>query len=91
MTPKRGGDFWIVSNELTEYANRRSHQPRLPVGVIHQENNITIWVRSWGQIVEDCRRRLRFVQENLNYRSTRDQAIEYLRSTHERYLPDSVQ
>lgn len=83
-------EFWIVSNELTEYAIRRSTQQPLPAGVIHQEDNITIFARTWGQIIEDCRRRLMFVQDNLNYRSTRDHAIDYLRATHARYLPDSV-
>jgi hypothetical protein len=34
--------------------------------------------------------RLRFVQENLNYQSTREHAIKYLRKTHERYLPGSL-
>lgn len=83
-------DFWVISNEMTEYATRRSHQQGLPVGAVHQEDNITIWVRTWGQIIEDCRRRLKFVQDNLNYRSTRDNAIDYLRSAHARYLPEKV-
>lgn len=84
-------EFWVVSNELSDYAKQRSSQLNLPVGAIHQSDSLTIWVHSWGQVIEACRRRLKFVQENLNYQSTRDNAIQYLRTTHASYLPDTVE
>lgn len=84
-------EFWVISNDMTDYAWQRSHQDHLPEGMIHRGQDVTIWVRKWGQVFEDCRRRLQFVQDNLNYRSTRDAAIAYLRRTHARYLPSSME
>jgi len=84
-------EFWVISNDMTDYAWQRSHQDHLPEGMIHRGQDFTIWVRKWGQVFEDCRRRLQFVQDNLNYRSTRDAAIAYLRRTHARYLPSSME
>jgi hypothetical protein len=47
-----------------------------------------VWVKTWGQIIDDCRARLRFFQERLNYSASADTGLEYLRKIHRKYLPD---
>ncbi|HEX6681095.1 MAG TPA: ATP-binding protein [Gaiellaceae bacterium] len=79
--------FWIVSNEFDSYAERRAQQQHLPSGVIHDGDGIRIWAKTWAEVIEDCNQRLKFVQSNLDYRSTRDHAVEYLRDTYRQFLP----
>jgi hypothetical protein len=79
--------FWLVSNELDDYAERRARQLHLPEGLIHDGDGIRIWVKTWAEILEDCSQRLKFVQDNLDYRSTQDHAVAHLRETYARFLP----
>jgi len=46
-----------------------------------------VWVKTWSEIIDDCQQRLKFVEEKLTYRSTRDAGVEYLRREHSRFLP----
>jgi hypothetical protein len=80
-------NFWLVGNELDDHAARRARQLNQPPGLIHDGDGIRIWVKTWAELIEDCEQRLKFVQENLEYRSARGRAVEYLRDTYERYLP----
>lgn len=84
-------EFWVVSNELTPYAELEANQTDRPRGLVHDQNGVRIWVKTWAEIIEECAHRLKFVQERLDYSSTRDHAIAYLRETHDRYLPDPLQ
>ena len=55
--------FWILSNELDGYATQRAQQQHLPPGVLHDGDGIRIWAKTWGEIVEECDQRLKFVRE----------------------------
>ena len=81
--------FWAISNEVTESARRQGRQRNKPEGLVHddEEGRIFIWVKSWAQVIESCRGRLEFFQEQLQYFADDDSAIEYLRKIHEQYLP----
>jgi hypothetical protein len=43
-----------------------------------------------GQIIDDCKARLQFFQERLNYLADESSGLEYLRRVHERYLPKEI-
>ena len=81
--------FWAVSNDLDDYARFQARQTGRPRGVIlqNEEPNLTIWARSWGEIIEDCRARLTFFRKQLDYTADRETALAHLRKTHERYFP----
>jgi hypothetical protein len=59
-------------------------------GILFQdeEQRITIWVKTWSQIVNDCRSRLRFFAEKLNYAPDRDSSLGHLKTTYYKYLAD---
>jgi hypothetical protein len=84
--------FWLISNDMTPYGHHEASQTNRPRGLLfeHEDPHIRIWGRTWGQIIEECKQRLQFVQEALVYTSTRDTAIDYLRAQHERLLPPSL-
>lgn len=82
--------FWAVSSELDMYAERRTNQSNLPRGVVFQsaDPDITIWVKTWSQLINDCRSRLRFFAEKLSYAPDRDSSLEHLKVTYGKYLAD---
>jgi hypothetical protein len=84
--------FWAVSNVVAEEVQIEATQPNRPHGIVleNEKRRFQVWVKSWGQVIEECRGRLRFFQERLNYLSSRDAALEYLRATHEKYLPTTA-
>jgi hypothetical protein len=84
--------FWVISNEMTEAVRREARQRNRPEGILFEdeENRITVWVHTWGQIIESSRSRLSFFKEKLEYSADQDSGLDYLRKTHNKYLPKAV-
>ena len=82
--------FWAVSNDMDEVVERKVSQKDRANGILFQgeEQRITIWVKTWGQVINDCKSRLRFFAEKLNYTTDRDSSLEHLTSTYQKYLTD---
>ncbi|MEV7254200.1 ATP-binding protein [Streptomyces cyaneofuscatus] len=89
--PNASWEFWIVGNDMNPTAKRKAGQSHLPPGVVHQDGNVRIWAKTWAEIIGDARHRLKFVERSLEYMSTRDNGLQYLRETHARYLPTVLQ
>lgn len=85
--------FLAVSNDITPAVRREAKQRNRPEGLLldDEELRITVWVKTWGQVLEDSRGRLRFFQEHLQYAANQDSAVAYLQRTHEKYLPKNLQ
>ena len=81
--------FIAVSNSMNEFAKRDANQRGRPKGQVFDdaELNITVWVRTWAEVLNDARARLRFVNEHLAYEADSDSAKQYLRKTHDKYIP----
>jgi hypothetical protein len=81
--------FWGVSNEISNEVRKEAKQKDRPEGLLYadEEGKMSIWVKTWGQIINDCRARLNFFQETLKYRASDETALEYLRKEYEKYLP----
>ena len=84
-------DFLLIGNEWDELAEQRASQTGKPAGQISESQGVRVWVKTWGQLFAENEHRLKFVQESLEYAPTRDQALEYLRKTHSKYLPPPLQ
>lgn len=86
--------FIAISNELDEFARRKSSQRNWPIGKVYDdaELNITVWAKPWADVINDARSRLRFVSEQLSYEANRDSATVYLKQTHDKFIPsiDSI-
>jgi hypothetical protein len=82
--------FWAVSNDLSSTIERRARMKDKPVGLVYESRDmpLTIWVKRWGEIIEDCKARLEFFRENLEYTPDDESALERLRKIHESlFLP----
>ena len=82
--------FWAVSNDVDQIVARKVSQKDRANGILFQdeEQRVTIWVKTWSQVINDCKARLRFFEERLNYTPDRDSSLEHLKSTYQKYLAD---
>jgi hypothetical protein len=55
-----------------------------------EELRITVWAKTWGQIIQDCKGRLNFFRQKLDYEADRASALSYLKKAHEKYIPTCV-
>jgi len=80
--------FWLVVNDMDDFASREVHQSQKPVGLLLEADDPStrIWVKTWGQIIHDCRTRLKIFQQALNYSADKDASLDYLKATYDRVL-----
>lgn len=81
--------FWAVSNDVAANVRRRARQPNRPAGLLYDDKDrrLSIWVKSWGEILEECRGRLQFFQDHLEYSPDDEGALARLQQMHEKYIP----
>jgi hypothetical protein len=73
----------------TDEARRKARQRERPEGLVYDdpELRITVWAKTWGQIISDCKGRLNFFKKKLDYEATHASALNYLKKAHEKYIP----
>lgn len=84
-------DFWLVGNETRREVDEMREQTHLPYGCVHSSSGYRIWVFTWAEIISSARHRIKFVQDSLQYESTHDTGLEYLRDRYADYLPDDLE
>ncbi len=83
-------DFVIVSGEVRGWTDRERKDAHTPYGRISGADGIHISVLTWGDVLDNAGHRLKFVQNLLAYQPDTDEALAYLRRTHEKYLPTTL-
>ena len=80
--------FWLLANDLDDFATQEVRQSQKPEGLLWEADdpNTRIWVKTWAQIIHECRTRLKIFQQALNYSADKDASLGYLKSTYERVL-----
>jgi hypothetical protein len=84
--------FWALSSDIDTVARVHANQAGRPSGLAydHREFPLTIWVKTWGQVIEECRGRLAFFQKTLEYKATHESGKSYLAELYAELLPDSA-
>lgn len=82
--------FWAISNEVNEQARMKARQVNRPEGMLYQSDNprITVWIKTWGQVIDAARGRLEFFRKELDYTADKISAREHLNEVYKKYLPD---
>jgi len=82
--------FWAISSDIDKIVAREVVQKNRAPGILFQdaEQRITIWVKTWSQIINDCKARLRFFEEKLKYTPDRDSSLDHLKTTYPKYLAE---
>jgi len=85
-------EFWLVGNSIDPRAQWKIKPANKPYGLLVEPADLPlrIWVKTWSQIIGDCRGRLKFFQEHLQYIADDDSAVDYLRQIHDKYLPKEL-
>ena len=86
-------NFWLISNDMSDSVRRQSNMSHLPSGCayIDADQDLRVWVKNWAQVLSDCDGRLKFFQDQLQYRAKREDALEYLRREYKKFLPPAFQ
>jgi hypothetical protein len=84
--------FMAISNDLDDFAMSEANQRDRPQGMVfnNAQLNITVWVKSWADVINDARARLHFFSKQLTYEADRDSAKAYLKKTHARFIPETT-
>ena len=80
--------FWVLSNDIDDFAEMELSQERYEEGVIFKsikDINLTIWIKTWSQLIQENKHRLNFIKEKLNYNIDRKDALSYLKKTYAEY------
>ncbi|MBU9232300.1 ATP-binding protein [Burkholderia multivorans] len=75
--------FWVISDELAPYAE---HRVLDGAGLIHTKDNLSIYAKTWGQVIEENRARLKFFQDALEVQVDHDASLKYLQERYAAYL-----
>lgn len=80
--------FWVISNDLDAFAKVKTRQKDKPRGQLSQtdDGRIEVWVKTWSEIIAECKARLRFVQEHLQTNISKEASLKYLQETYDKYL-----
>ncbi|MFG1909013.1 ATP-binding protein [Kribbella sp. NPDC048928] len=82
-------DFWIVGDAITDAVAMQANQANREPGIvtISPDGKFVVRAVTWGKIIQDARHRMSFVRTALEYSTTNDRGLEYLRRAHGRFLP----
>jgi hypothetical protein len=81
--------FMALSNDMTPDAQAFVRQRDRAPGIAFVNNDVIVWAKTWGEIIEPCRARMEFFRKHLEYSATTDSALKYLQATiKEKLLPE---
>jgi hypothetical protein len=84
--------FWAVSNSMTEFAAKMIQGgPDRNRRLIYKDENISVGIKTWGEIIEEGRARHQFFQEHLQYNADESTAIRYLQERHAQFLEGVIE
>lgn len=75
--------FWAISDDYGEFAEHRILDPS---GLILNKGNLSIFVKTWAQVIDENRARLQFFQEKLEYQANKGTSIMHLRDHYEEFI-----
>jgi hypothetical protein len=82
--------FWLVVNDMHDYVKLETQLKEKPEGLLWDSPDpkmpSKVWVKTWAQIIRECRVRLKIFQQALNLTADKDVGLEYLKKTYARIL-----
>jgi len=81
--------FWIISNDYDDYADIKLNAEGNKEGVLFRftkNMDVTVWLKTWSQLLRENNHRLRFIRDKLNYNIDSEQALQNLKKTYSEYI-----
>lgn len=82
--------FWALSNGMDDVARAEANQKDRESGVVWRDGGkipLTIWAKTWGQLLDECRGRLEFFRAKLEYQADHESGRAYLKEVYDKFLP----
>jgi hypothetical protein len=87
-------EFIVVSNDLDDDVRNLVNQGgdrSLGLFYTDRARPLRVWAKTWGQVVEEAKHRLRFLQQGLDdYALSPERGLEYLTEHHRDHLPTTL-
>jgi hypothetical protein len=76
----------VISDGYGEYAEYRMKKSTGNSGKIHEADNVSIWVKTWAQVLDENRARMQFFQERLEYEADKGASLKHLQEHYAKFL-----
>ena len=83
--------FWVVSNAFAPAGKREARQSDRPSGQVYKDGNIEVWCKTWGEVLEEAKSRMKFVEDHLKANIDKEASFKYLQQTYDKYLTGVVE
>lgn len=90
-------DFWLVTGEIDDAVRQEANQRGRERGLVFEPDlteapgaKVRVWIRDWGQIIDDAKRKLDYFQKSLQHDPSFDNAKDYLRRNHGDVIPTGL-
>jgi len=83
-------NFWVISNDLKPFAEMELKQDKTGKGIIYEIDNLTIYVKTWGELIQECKHRLEFVRDQLDINIDKTDGLKYLQESYSEYTKDVI-
>jgi hypothetical protein len=80
--------FWLVGSEMDRHVTSEVRQAGLPRGMLYQsaDPNITIWVKTWSEIFDENKAKLKFFKDQLQHNVDQQDAIKFVGDKYRHFL-----
>jgi hypothetical protein len=79
--------FWAVAYELDSYGQAEISQSDRPRGQVDKGTHHTVWLRTWGSLLEDCRARMEYLRKALELETRKEAGVRYLHQNYPGNIP----
>ena len=87
-------DFLLITSEIDPAVRYEINQRNRPRGLASEPDlpdapgaKVRVWVREWGEIIDDAKRRLDYFQKSLEHDPSMEDAKAYLNENHSDVIP----
>ncbi len=78
--------FWVISDDYGDHAEFRMKGSGNSDGKIYESGNVSIWVKTWAQVLDENRARLQFFQERFEYEADKGASLQHLQDKYAHFL-----
>lgn len=78
--------FVLMATALDDFAKARVSQQGMPEGCMHRAGNVTVWVRTWADLLGEARGRYEFFRDALSIEASREKGFQGLQERYEHLL-----
>ncbi|MEZ9617608.1 ATP-binding protein [Vibrio sp. 10N.261.55.B8] len=77
--------FIVISNELTPFVLQELKNDKTGSGIAFDAENIRVVVKTWSQIISECKHRLKFMKDELNLNVSTTDGLKYIKEHYSEY------